>query len=126
MLQDMPFGRLENEYTPCAPRAEDPVVCVRGREILIRKNPDGTLTLPTAAQAEQWSGSWDSWGNEPLRYGFRMDGKNYFLWMGISGDCERAQFHYEGIWTLRQRLEGKLLTAELPGLKRRRGVASPD
>lgn len=101
MLQDMPFGRLENEYTPCAPQAEDPVVCVRGREILIRKNPDGTLTLPTAFQTEQWSGGWDSWGNEPLRYGFRMDGKNYFLWMGESGEAGEG-FDYVPARSLRQ------------------------
>ena len=43
MLQDIAFGRLENEFKVLAPETNDRVVCIRSGEILL--NPDGSLPL---------------------------------------------------------------------------------
>ena len=99
MLQDIAFGRLENEFRVLAPGAEDRVVCIRSGEILL--NLDGSL--PTAGQVANWSRDWQRWEGEDLRYGFRMEGENYFLFMGIPGDCPQGK--WEKAWNLRQSME---------------------
>ena len=114
MLQDMPFGRLENEYTPCTPSAEDPVLCVRGKEILIEKREDDTLSLPSVAQVANWSGGWEAWEAQPLRYGFRMEGKNYFLWMGESGEAA-PPYGYVNARSLRQTVSKDVCYAAMTG-----------
>ena len=114
MLQDMPFGRLENEYTPCAPQESDRVICVRGREILIARLEDDTLLLPTVAQVNAWSADWDRWDGEPVRYGFRMDGTRYFLWMGEAGEGE-APFGYVNARSLRQIISKDICYAAMTG-----------
>ena len=101
MLQDMPFGRLENEYLPHPPRPDDRVVCVRDNTILIRRHPDDTLTLPRVAQVEDWSKGWNAWDNRALRYAFRMEGHSYYLWMGESGEAG-DDFAYVPARSLRQ------------------------
>ncbi len=85
MLQDISFGRLENEYQnmPIAP--DDRVICIRDQEILLTKNAQGLPVLPVYRQAEPWVASGQTWSGEPWRYGFRMLGANYFLFMGRSG-----------------------------------------
>ena len=72
MLQDIAFGRLENEFKVLAPEVNDRVVCIRAGEILL--NPDGSL--PTAGQIPAWSGNWYRWEEKGLRYVFRMEDEN--------------------------------------------------
>ena len=104
MLQDMAFGRLENEYRNTASRREDPVLCVRGSEILLKRHSDNTLSLPTAEQVERWAGreNWESWNESSLQYAFRHLRKNWFLWMGEAGAPGEEGFAYENARALRQ------------------------
>ncbi len=101
MLQDMPFGRLENEFRNWEPREEDLVVCVQNRSILMGTR-EGTLFFPTAEQVNSWSGDWESWGEKKLQYAFTLHGKRYFLFMGQAGDCPDGAFSYEIARSLRR------------------------
>ena len=38
MLQDLAYGRLENEYRPVPPREEDLVLCFRGQDVLLHRS----------------------------------------------------------------------------------------
>lgn len=102
MLQDLEFGRLDNQYHPKEPTAHDRVVCIRGGEVLLHRDADGHLHLPTRKQAECWQDRWSLWQDMPYRYLFRMQGENYFLYMGDAGEGE-APFAYEPAAKLRQR-----------------------
>ena len=104
MLQDLAFGRLENEFYVEVPEAGDLVVCIRGGGILLRRDGDDTLHFPAAAQVKDWAADpgWEAWNGEALRYVFRMQGQRYFLWMCTAGECPDAAFGYENARTLRQ------------------------
>ena len=99
MLQDLSFGKLENEFRNIGPNAGDVVLCFRDGGVLLKRNLDDTLELPSYEAVCQWC---DSWEKADLRYIFRMQNVNYFLWMGCSGDCPDAGFHYESTRQLRQ------------------------
>ena len=114
MLQDLDFGRLENEYRPVPPRDEDRVICVRDREILIRREEDETLTLPTVAQVRAWWSGWEPWGEEPLRYGFRLHGTGYYLYMGDARDAGGG-FSYVSARQLRQLISKDICYAAMTG-----------
>ena len=102
MLQDLTFGRLENEFYIKTPAESDPVICVSGSRILLRRDGDDTLHFPTAAQVGSWSSGWEAWGEDRLRYVFRQQGENYFLWMGRAGACPEEPYRYEEARELRQ------------------------
>ncbi len=102
MLQDLAFGRLENEFRHCVPQKEDIVVCFQGNSVLICRSKNDSLTLPTFEKVSAWSEKWGSWNEDQFRYIFRMQDVNYFLWMGESGDCPDAAFAYESTRMLRQ------------------------
>ena len=68
MLQDLAFGRLENEYRPVPPQEGDAVLCFRDGALLVRKFPNGSLAFPTVSQVR---------GH--LQYAFRLHGVNYYL-----------------------------------------------
>lgn len=104
MLQDLKFGRLENEYRHMVPQENDIAVCFSGNQVLLCRNADNTLKLPQVAQVELWAKNWEPWEGEPLRYVFRLHGVNYFLWMGTAGNCEDADFRFEMVRGLRQTL----------------------
>ena len=103
MLQDLAFGRLENEYRPLPPEGEDPVLCVREGKILIRRRENDTLELPTWAQVERWSGHWDHWYEQGLQFGFRIQGKSCFIWLGEAGECPDDRYSFVPARQLRQR-----------------------
>lgn len=98
MLQDLSFGKLENEFHIKQPQTEDILVCVRQNHVLLQRQADNTLLLPTVRDVN--TALWDHWDDEPYRYIFRMQEKNYFLWMGEAGDC--PGFAYEDMRGLRQ------------------------
>ena len=104
MLQDIAFGRLENEFYIKEAKDRDLVICIRGREILLKRDADDTLHFPTAGQVRAWAAEmgWQSWEGEQIRYVFRMEGEDYFLWMGQAGECPEEGFDYEQARTLRQ------------------------
>lgn len=87
MLQDLPFGRLENEYRPVSPSDDDVVLVFRDNSLLVRKDTDGTLALPAVSQA---AGA--------LQYLFRLHGVNYYLAAESAGEGEYIpvrQLRYE-------------------------------
>jgi len=102
MLQDLDFGLLDNQYREKAPIFEDTVVCIRGKDILISRDGQGRLTLPTLKQVQHWCKNWTDWGIGTFRYAFRMQEQNYFLYMGEGGIPEDSTFSYEPAATLRQ------------------------
>lgn len=108
MLQDLSFGRLENEFRNRQPVAGDVVICVQKNKILVRRDENHTLQFPRYEHVQSWSklGSWEQWNQEPLRYVFRMQEVNYFLWMGEAGDCEDSSYYYQEAKQMRE-LESK-------------------
>ena len=61
MLQDLAYGRLENEFHNWQPGPEDIAVCVGREGILICRDADDSLHLPTVAEVAAWeNGSWCS------------------------------------------------------------------
>ena len=101
MLQDLTFGKLENEFRNALPSDDDFVVCIRDGGILLARDAEGKLHFPTCAQMHAWSRDWRHWQGERLRYVFRMQEHNFFLWMGEGGDCPDG-FSYENARQLRE------------------------
>ena len=99
MLQELAFGKLENGFREQVPGEGDIAVCIRAGEILILRNPDDTLLLPTIGKLR--TNAWNRRNEETFRYLFRLQGQSYFLWMGEAGG-ETAPYSYEPIRSLRQ------------------------
>ena len=104
MLQDLDYGRLENEYRPVPSRNEDAVLCFRGSDVLLHRDNDNRLTLPTAADFPE----------AELRYAFRLHGTGYYLLIGEGGE-EQAPFAYERVRGLRQTVSKEVCYAVLTG-----------
>ena len=103
MLQDLAYGRLENEFYNRTACPEDMVVCVGAAGILIRRDADDSLHLPNFGQVSAWENeTWHSWGQQKLAYIFRLQDRNYFLWLGQAGDCPAEAYHFESPRQLRQ------------------------
>lgn len=102
MLQDLTFGKLDNGFHYLDPGPEDVVFCIQDSSILLHRNEDDTLRLPQWCVVEGWAEDWSHWNGKKLQYVFCLQGVNYFLWMGRSGDCPDPAFHYEQTRQLRQ------------------------
>ena len=96
MLQDLDFGRLENEFQNIAATSEDRILCFHDGQILLCRSPEDTLTLPTLGRMACWQAP-----GEP-RYLFRMQGENYFLWTEAAPASPDDGFGYEPVRSLRQ------------------------
>ncbi len=101
MLQDLEFGYLDNQYHPAQPQDGDIVICVQGKNMLMHRAEDDTLSLPTWGQVKHWCGDWDQWFEEPTQYAFTMQEQRYFLFMGKAGQCPDGWFTYENATALR-------------------------
>ena len=104
MLQDLEFGRLENEYRPVPPVLRDYVLCFRGQDVLLHRSEDNELTLPTVAELP----------GRALQYAFRLHDRNYYLMTG-DGSEEKAPFAYERARGLRQTVSKAVCYAVLTG-----------
>lgn len=104
MLQDLEYGRLENEFRLVAPQAEDRMVCFQGSAVLLRREADGSLHLPDYETVLSWAEEkgWQSWDETKARYVFRMQGEQYFIWWGEGGKSPDPAYRYEDTRTLRQ------------------------
>ena len=104
MLQDLSFGKLNNAFRNIPPGEQDIVICLRQGEILLKRNADDTLELPTVAAVRQWAQSarWEAWDADPFRYLFCLQEVNFFLWMGQAGESGDPNFSYESVRRLRQ------------------------
>ena len=101
MLQDLSFGKLENEFYHLQPNAEDMVICFQNNQILLYRGEDNNLTLPTVAEVTPWAENWRSWFAEGFRYVFRMQEKNYFLWLGELEERDYGPYSFEPMRMLR-------------------------
>ena len=104
MLQDLEYGRLENEYRPVPPQESDLVLCFRGSDVLLHRHPDNTLALPTVSLFPA----------AELRYAFRLHGTGYYLLSG--GNIEAPlPFTWERARGLRQTVSKEVCYAILTG-----------
>lgn len=101
MLQDLAFGRLENEYRPVPPRDPDAVLSFRDSFLLVRILNNGALEFPTVSQI----------GGE-LRYAFRLHEVNCYLTENAE---ETGDFCYVPLRSLRQNPARSLVYAAMTG-----------
>ena len=109
MLQDLVFGRLENEFRNIAAKAEDTILCFHDGQVLLRREVDDTLTLPTLSQIAAWQ------THTAPRYVFRMQGQNYFLWTDPAPVSPDGGFAYEPARSLRQLQSKEICFAIMTG-----------
>ena len=104
MLQDLDYGRLENEFRNVCPAEGDTVVCFRGNMALVNRNENNELRLPTYGEVLAWAeaNNWESWNENKTRYVFRMQDVNYFIWWGEGGESADPSYAYETTMMLRQ------------------------
>ena len=62
MLQDLAFGRLENEFQNLAACAQDCILCFHEGQVLLSRDAEDVLTLP----ALSWVKDWEQAGIPPL------------------------------------------------------------
>ena len=99
MLQELTFGRLENEYYEKEAKETDVVICVNNNLVLLKRDENNQVLYPTAAEVLGWAKEepWHTWKESKLQYLFRMQEKDYYLWMGEAGDALDAAYGYEEI-----------------------------
>ena len=96
MLQDIAFGRLENEFRNITANAEDVIVCFCDGQVLLHRGSDDTLILPTVSYLSNMDQTTE------LQYLFRLGQQNYFLWMDKTSVPAGSGFSYEAVRQLRQ------------------------
>ena len=96
MLQDLEFGRLENEFRNISAGAEDMILCFHEGKVLLRREADDSLTLPTLSRIAAWQAP------TAPRYIFRMQECNFFLWTDAAPLSPDDGFAYEPVRPLRQ------------------------
>lgn len=104
MLQDLEYGRLENEYRPVPPQNNDLVLCFRGPDVLLHRCADDTLHLPSVSL----------FPGRALRYAFRLRDTGYYLLSGDEMDAP-APFAWERARSLRQTISREVCFAILTG-----------
>ena len=109
MLQDMATGRLENEFRNIAATGQDLILCFRRGQVLLRRDADDGLTLPTLAQMAAWQPP-----GQP-RYLFRMQGESVFLWTETAPAQPDQGFGYEDVRRLRQLQSKEICFAVMTG-----------
>lgn len=104
MLQDIGYGRLENEFRNVIPNGQSVIVCFRGNKVLIHRDKNDALYLPSYTQCAQWAQDheWKGWSEEKYQYVFRLMDTDYFIWMGETGEASDSDFEYETVRDLRQ------------------------
>ena len=113
MLQDLSFGKLDNQYHESAPKDHDRVLCMAGADILIARGEDNALTLPRWAQVRAVCGDWHRWGGMQTQFVFSMQEEDYYLWMGEAGSV--PGFSYEPAASLRQTVSKDICFAAMTG-----------
>ena len=108
MLQDLDFGRLENEYRNLTAGAEDIILCFHEGQVLLSRGADDTLTLPTLSGAVHRQ-------TAAPRYLFRMQERNFFLWTDTVPLAPEGGFAYEPVRPLRQLKSKEICFAVMTG-----------
>ncbi len=99
MLQDLAFGRLENEFRCPQSENSDIVVCFRGSDVLLSRDGENALSLPCRSEVAGWCSQWEQGA---FQYVFRLLDKNYYIYTGSAGDCPDGRYAYEPARQLRQ------------------------
>ena len=107
MLQNLVYGRLENEFYHLQPNPEDFVVCFQNNQVLLKQEGDQFL-LPTVAEVTALTEQWNPWYEEGLRYVFRIQEKNCFLWLGDLREEDCVAFSLEPVRLLRYKAANDL------------------
>ena len=110
MLQDLAFGRLENEFRNITPSEADIVLCFHEGQVLLCRDADDGLTLPTLARMAAWQTP-----AVPPRYLFRMQEQNFFLWTDAAPTVLTDGFAFEPTRTLRQLKSKEICFAVMTG-----------
>ena len=114
MLQDLEFGHLDNQYHEKSPENHDRVFCMRGGDILVGRDVNDQLHVPTWEQVSAACENWNRWsGTMQTQFVFSMQGEDYYLWMGEAGEVEG--FAYEAAATLRQVVSKNICFAAMTG-----------
>ena len=92
MLQDLEYGRLENEFRNQPPMAEDIVICFQNQQILLKQGSEDVF--PTFEEVSALAENWTNWYEQGFRYVFRMQEQNYFLWLGDLAEGEYGDYRY--------------------------------
>ena len=111
MMQDLSFGKLENEFHNQPPQPEDLVICFQNQQILLNRTEENEICFPTVAELTAWTESWKPWFVEGFRYVFRMQEKNYFLWLGDIPEQQYGAYSFEPMRMLRYKGISDLLFA---------------
>ena len=63
MLQDLTYGRLENEFYDREATEQDLVICVCKNRILVKRTEEFHVTYPTVATVKEWAdkNGWKAW-----------------------------------------------------------------
>ena len=109
MLQDMATGRLENEFRNIAATDRDRILCFQQGQVLLRRDADDGLTLPTLAQMALWQQP-----GQP-RYLFRLQGESFFLWTEAAPTQPDNGFGYADVRRLRQLKSKEVCFAVMTG-----------
>ena len=110
MLQDLDTGRLENEFRNITPCEADIVLCFHEGQVLLCRDADDSLMLPTLARMAAWQTP-----AVPPRYLFRMQEQNFFLWTDTAPTVLTDGFAFEPTRTLRQRKSKEICFAVMTG-----------
>jgi len=113
MLQDLDFGHLDNQYHEKTPQPQDRVLCMRKGDILIGRDQDNTLHIPTWQHVKEFCADWNRWGGMETQFIFSMQDEDYYLWMGEAGDL--PGFSYEPASGLRQTVSKNICFAAMTG-----------
>ena len=113
MLQDLEFGHLDNQYHEKFPEEQDRVLCMRGGDILMGRDADDTLHIPTWQQVKARCADWNRWGGMEVQFVFSMQDEDYYLWMGEAGEI--PGFAYESAAALRQLVSKNICFAAMTG-----------
>ena len=99
MLQELTYGRLENEFYDIEPKDSDFAICVNNNRLLVKRCEHGEVHFPTVSDAKLWAEEqeWNFWREEKFQYVFRMQEVNYFLWMGDAEEPSDAAYEYDEI-----------------------------
>ena len=104
MIQDISFGKLDNQFKNIEIADNDVVVCFRGRSVLVNKNAEHIACMPRWSQVKEWSRDWGHWIDAPVIYGFSLQNVNYFIWMGYAEETADDTYNFETVTDIRNML----------------------
>lgn len=99
MLQELTFGRLENEFYDKKAKDKDLVICIQKGRILLRRASESEVSYPTVDMVRVWAKEtgWNPWRDDSFQYVFRMQDQDYYLWLGTCEAPAESEYQFEEI-----------------------------